>query len=111
MLNSLLRFLSLRLDECTGNGELGVMGCTATAGRLCLRPLGLESVFGRRLLLATAAAGKSLPNVEELAGAYSYPHAHSFRVFILSGIARGARSLSTKVRSIASRALTAVLSL
>jgi hypothetical protein len=42
-LHSLLRFLSSRSDECTGNGEPGVMECTATAGRLCLGPLGLES--------------------------------------------------------------------
>ena len=36
--------------------------------------------------------------------------AHGFRAYILSGIARGARSSSTKVRAIASRALTVVLS-
>jgi hypothetical protein len=29
--SSLLRFLSSRTDECTGNGGPGVMGCTATA--------------------------------------------------------------------------------
>jgi hypothetical protein len=43
MLHSLLCFLSSRLDECTGNGEPGVMGCTATAGRLRLGPLGLKN--------------------------------------------------------------------
>jgi hypothetical protein len=43
VLHSLLRFLSSRSDKCTGNGEPGVMGCTATAGRLRLGPLGLES--------------------------------------------------------------------
>jgi hypothetical protein len=43
MLHSLLCFLSSRLDKCTGNGEPGSMGCTATAGRLRLGPLGLES--------------------------------------------------------------------
>jgi len=40
--SSLLRFLSSRTDECMGNGGPGVMGCTATVGRLCLGPLGLE---------------------------------------------------------------------
>jgi hypothetical protein len=51
--SSLLRFLSSRLDECTGNGEPGVMGCTATAGRLRLSPLGLESdALGSSALLA-----------------------------------------------------------
>ena len=43
MLHSLLRFLSSRLDECTGNGEPGAIGCSATAGRLRLGSLGLES--------------------------------------------------------------------
>jgi hypothetical protein len=43
VLHSLLRFLSSRSDECMGNGEPGVMGCTATAGRLRLCPLGHES--------------------------------------------------------------------
>jgi hypothetical protein len=53
MLHSLLRFLSLRLDECTGNREPGVMGCTATAGRLCLGPLSLKSdALGSSALLA-----------------------------------------------------------
>jgi hypothetical protein len=51
--SSLLHFLSSRTDECTGNGEPGVMGCTATAGRLCLGPLGLESdALGSSALLA-----------------------------------------------------------
>ncbi len=75
-----------------------------------LRFWGRPRLFGRRLLLAMAAAGKSLPNVKDLAGACSYARAHGFRAYILSGIARGARSSSTKVRAIASRALTAVLS-
>jgi hypothetical protein len=44
MLHSLLRFLSSRLDECTGNGEPGAMGsCSATAGGLRLGSLGLKS--------------------------------------------------------------------
>ena len=43
MLHSRHRFLLSRTDECTGNGEPGVMGCTATAGRLRLGSLGLES--------------------------------------------------------------------
>ena len=44
MFHSRFRFLSSRLDECTGNGEPGAMGsCSATAGRLCLGSLGLES--------------------------------------------------------------------
>ena len=43
MLHSRLRFLSSRLDECTGNGEPGAIGCSATAGRLRLGSLGLES--------------------------------------------------------------------
>jgi hypothetical protein len=43
VLHSRIRFLSSRLDECTGNGEPGAMGCTATAGRLRLGSLGLES--------------------------------------------------------------------
>jgi hypothetical protein len=51
--SSILRFLSSRSDECTGNGEPGVMGCTATAGRLRLGPLGLESdALGSSALLA-----------------------------------------------------------
>jgi hypothetical protein len=41
------------MDECTGNGGPGVMGCTATAGRLCLCPLGLEGdALGSSALLA-----------------------------------------------------------
>jgi hypothetical protein len=43
MLHSLLRFLSSRTDECTGNGGPGLLDCTATAGRLGLGLLGLES--------------------------------------------------------------------
>ncbi len=43
VLHSLLHFLLLRSDECTGNGEPGVMGCIATAGRLRLGSLGFES--------------------------------------------------------------------
>ena len=54
--------------------------------------------MGRWLLLATAAAGKSLPNIEDLAGPCTYARAHNFRAIILSGIARGARSSSTKER-------------
>ena len=51
--SSLLRFLSSRTDECTGNGGPGVMGCTATAGRLRLGPLGLEGdALGSSALLA-----------------------------------------------------------
>jgi hypothetical protein len=47
--SSLLRFLSSLSDECTGNGEPGVMGC----GRLRLGPLGLESdALGLSALLA-----------------------------------------------------------
>jgi hypothetical protein len=53
MLHFLLRFFSSRLDKCTGNGEPGMMGCTATAGRLRLGPLGLESnALGSSALLA-----------------------------------------------------------
>jgi hypothetical protein len=43
VLHSRLRFLSSQKDECTGNGEPGAMGCSATAGRLRLGSLGLES--------------------------------------------------------------------
>jgi hypothetical protein len=43
MLHSRLRFLSSRTDECTGNGGPGLLDCTATAGRLGLGLLGLES--------------------------------------------------------------------
>jgi hypothetical protein len=51
--SSLLRFLSSRTDECTGNGGPGVMGCTATVGRLRLGPLGLEGdALGSSALLA-----------------------------------------------------------
>jgi hypothetical protein len=51
--SSLLHFLSLLSDECTGNGEPSVMGCTATAGRLRLGPLGLMSdALGSSALLA-----------------------------------------------------------
>jgi hypothetical protein len=51
--SSLLRFLSSRTDECTGNGGPGVMGCTATAGRLRLGLLGLEvDALGLSALLA-----------------------------------------------------------
>jgi len=41
--SSLLRFLSSRTDECTGNGgPVGLFERSATAGRLGLGPLGLE---------------------------------------------------------------------
>ena len=43
MLHSRLCFLSSRLDECTGNGEPGAIGCSASAGRLRLGSLGLKS--------------------------------------------------------------------
>jgi len=153
--SSLCCFLSSRTDECTGNGEPGVMGCTATAGRLRLGPLGLESDalgssallardrdnqlflgLGRRRVWAETARGtfdrldsgdgrdylvdgscsrrrqleKACRTLKDLAGGRSYALAHGFRAYILSGIARGARSSSTKVRAIASRALTVVLS-
>jgi hypothetical protein len=53
MLHSLLRFLLSHTDECTGNGGPGVTECTATAGRLGLGPLGLESdALGSSALLA-----------------------------------------------------------
>jgi hypothetical protein len=84
----------------TGSGRNGSRNLRLP--QLWGRPL----LFGRRLLLATAAAGKSWPNVEDLAGGRSYALVCGFRANILSGIARGASSLSTKesrtVRSIAS---------
>ena len=43
MLHSRHRFLLSRTDECTGNGGPGLLDCTATAGRLGLGLLGLES--------------------------------------------------------------------
>jgi len=49
---------------------------------------GQPRLFGRRLLLVTSAAGKSLPNVEDLAGECTYARAHGFRAIFLSGIAR-----------------------
>ena len=154
--SSLLHFLSSRTDECTGNGEPGVMGCTVTAGRLRLGPLGLESDalgssallardrdnqlflgLGRRRVGAKTARNlfdrldsgdgrdflvdgscsrrrqleKACRTLKDLAGGCTYARAHDFRAIILSGIARGARSSSTKERASASRALTALLSL
>ena len=51
--SSLLRFLSLRMDKCTGNGGPGLIEHSATAGRLGLGLLGLEGkVFGSSALLA-----------------------------------------------------------
>ncbi len=51
--SSLLRFLSLRMDECTGNGGLGLIEHSATTVRLGLGLLGLEGkVFGSSALLA-----------------------------------------------------------
>jgi hypothetical protein len=52
--SSLLRFLSSRTDECTGNGgPVGLFERSATAGRLGLGPLGLEGkVLGSSALLA-----------------------------------------------------------
>ena len=139
--SSLLRFLSSRTDECTGNGEPGVMGCTATAGRLRLGPLGLESDalgssallardrdnqlflgLGRRRVRAETARNlfdrldsgdgrdflvdgscsrrrqleKACRTLKDLAGGRSYALAHGFRAYILSGIARGASSSSTR---------------
>ena len=153
--SSLLRFLSSRTDECTGNGGPGLIEHSATTGRLGLGLLGLEGkVFGssalfawdrdnqlflglgrqrvpgrngswnvqsprlwgrmqllcRRLLLATSAEGKTLPNVKEITGGRLHALVHSFRAYILSGIIRGARSLSTKTRASASWALTVMLS-
>ena len=55
MLHSRHRFLSSRTDECTGNGGPGLLDCTATAGRLGLGLLGLESdafFLGSSALLA-----------------------------------------------------------
>ena len=50
--SSLLRFLLLRTDECTGNGGPGLIEHSATAGRLGLGLLGLEGkVFGSSALL------------------------------------------------------------
>ena len=131
------------------------MGCSATAGRLRLGSLGLESDalgspsalwardrdnqlfrgLGRRVRAETARnlfdrldsgdgrdflvdgscsrrrqLEKACRTLKDLAGGRSYALAHGFRAYILSGIARGARSSSTKVRAIASRALTVVLS-
>jgi hypothetical protein len=43
VLHSRLHFLLSRKDKCTGNGEPGAMGCSATAGRLRLGSLGLKS--------------------------------------------------------------------
>ena len=68
-------------------------------------------VDGRRLLLVTSAAGKSLPNAKELTCGCLDAPVHNFRAYILSEIARRASSSSTKERASASRALTAVLSL
>ena len=68
-------------------------------------------VDGRRLLLVTSVAGKSLPNAKELTCGCLDAPVHNFRAYILSGIARGASSLSTKERTSASRALTVVLSM
>jgi hypothetical protein len=51
--SSLLCFLSLRMDECTGNGRPGLNEYSARTGRLGLGLLGLEDeVFGSSALLA-----------------------------------------------------------
>jgi len=53
--SSLLRFLLSLLDECTGNGGLGMTECTTTVGRLGLGQvsLGLEGdALGSSALLA-----------------------------------------------------------
>ena len=51
--SSLLRFLSSRTDECTGNGGPGLMECSATACRLGLSLVGLEGdALGSSALLA-----------------------------------------------------------
>ncbi len=51
--SSLLRLLSSRMDECTGNGGPGLIEHSATTGRLGLGLLGLEGeVFGSSALLA-----------------------------------------------------------
>ena len=51
--SSLLRFLSSRTDECTGNGGPGLMEYSVTTGRLVLGLLGLEGdALGSGALLA-----------------------------------------------------------
>jgi hypothetical protein len=51
--SSLLRFLSSRMDKCTGNGGPGLIEHSATMGRLDLGLFGLEGeVFGSSALLA-----------------------------------------------------------
>ena len=51
--SSLLRFLSSRMDKCTGNGRPGLNEYSATTGRLGLGLLGLEGeVFGLSALVA-----------------------------------------------------------
>jgi hypothetical protein len=51
--SSLLCFLSLRMDKCTGNGGPGLIEHSATMGRRGLGLLGLEGeVFSSRALLA-----------------------------------------------------------
>ena len=52
-ISSLLRFLSLRTDECTGNGGPGLMEYSATMSRLGLGLLGLKGkALGLGALLA-----------------------------------------------------------
>ena len=51
--SSLLCFLLLRTDKCTGNGGLGLKEYTATTGRLGLGLVGLEGdALGSGALLA-----------------------------------------------------------
>ena len=58
---------------------------------------GRLQLFGRRLLLATSAVGKTLPNVKELPGGRSHALVHGFRANFLSGkIPHGTVSLSTR---------------
>ncbi len=73
------------------------------SGRNCLRNVrsprlwGRLRLLGRRLLLATSAAGKTLPNVKELTGGRSHALMHGFRAnFLVGKIPHGTVSSSTR---------------
>ncbi len=53
-------------------------------------------LFGRRLLLATSAGVKSLPNIKELTGGLTHALVHGFRANFLGGNTHRTWSLSTK---------------
>ena len=105
--SSLLRFLSSRSDECTGNGEPGVMGCTATAGRLRLGPLGLESdALGSSALLARdrdnqlfLGLGRRRVRAETARGTFNHLDSGDGRDYLVDGSCSRRRQLERACRT------------